>query len=65
MLAWIRCFTNPLNMTHVLWNVHDKNIMEAYAKQKRNITDCLRQAPKKRVLAPLNQFQPKTKCTNI
>jgi hypothetical protein len=48
MLAWISWFfTNPLNMTHVLCDVHDKNIMEAYAKQKNNITFCLRQTLKK------------------
>ena len=46
-LAWIRCFTNPLNMTHVLCDVRDKNMIEAYVKQKHKIRDCIRQALKK------------------
>ena len=44
LLAWIKCFTNPLNMTGILCDVHDKNIIKTYVKQKRKIRDCLKHA---------------------
>ena len=46
-LAWVKVFTNPIDMTLILKDFYDENIIEAYCDVKERIAEALSDTPKK------------------